>query len=569
MSGGYDFHNGDSDPRDDHGHGTHVAAIAAGNGALLGVAPDATLLAYKVLGADGLGFTSNVIAAIEASVDPNGDLDTSDHADVINLSLGGPGDPDDPGSQAVDAATAAGVLVVAAAGNNGAYLDVGSPGTARTALTVGAVDETPARASFTSGGPTTGTFELKPEISAPGVTICAARPRARRSAPRAWTPRTSRLSGTSMATPHVAGAAALLRGIFPALSPGDVKSLLVQNSSTALSDDELKIGTGILDIPAAADAHTVVSPQALTFGVDDVTQAVWVATRTLTIRNLDVASRSYTLSATGAYWGLPSGATVAFSPASFTLAAGQATTVDVQLTVNNGVVPDQATSPNAYDALIALDSGSEIQRVPMIFLKTSLLRIHTDQLASLVLVHDRTFTYRSRVAQPAGLVTDVLVPAGTWDVVVIFPNGLGAYVVHEGVVVSGLHDEYVNATEAVHTVSLTGTTELGAPVTQYARSYALTHRASGIGIATVTDDVAPPFAITTNSLSAGYDVDLATMSVPAAKTYLITKSVTGISSSHALGNTPAELTAARSSTTPSRARSASNDRNGSCTSSRR
>src|SRR5438105_7112774 len=80
VVGGYDFVNGDSDPRDDHGHGTHVAATAAGIGATPGVAPDAHILAYKVLDASGFGSFSNVIAGIERAADPNGDGNPSDHA---------------------------------------------------------------------------------------------------------------------------------------------------------------------------------------------------------------------------------------------------------------------------------------------------------------------------------------------------------------------------------------------------------------------------------------------------------------------------------------------------------
>ena len=89
VIGGYDFANNDADPVDDNGHGTHVTSIAGGNGTLLGVAPDASILAYKVLNQYGSGFYSDIIAGIERAVDPNNDSDSSDHADVINMSLGG------------------------------------------------------------------------------------------------------------------------------------------------------------------------------------------------------------------------------------------------------------------------------------------------------------------------------------------------------------------------------------------------------------------------------------------------------------------------------------------------
>jgi hypothetical protein len=115
---GYDFHNGDDDPMDDYGHGTHVAGIVAANGGLKGVAPDASLYAYKVLDEEGRGSSSNIIAGIERATDPDSDPTTDDAVEVINLSLGGKGDPDHPLSLAVDAAVGQGVVVAVAIGTN-------------------------------------------------------------------------------------------------------------------------------------------------------------------------------------------------------------------------------------------------------------------------------------------------------------------------------------------------------------------------------------------------------------------------------------------------------------------
>src|SRR3989338_3598025 len=86
VIGGYDFVNRDNDPMDDQGHGTHVAATAAGNGRLKGVAPDANILAYKVLNQYGSGSFNNVILGFERAVDPNNDGDFSDNADIISMS---------------------------------------------------------------------------------------------------------------------------------------------------------------------------------------------------------------------------------------------------------------------------------------------------------------------------------------------------------------------------------------------------------------------------------------------------------------------------------------------------
>lgn len=140
VVGGYDFVNNDADPVDDNAHGTHVAGIIAGTGAggpmaVTGVAPDATLTAYKVLNANGNGSTENILAGIEAAVDP----DNPNRADVINMSLGGYGDGTDPVGQAATRAAQAGVVVVAAAGNAGpGERSIGTPAAADGVIAVGA-----------------------------------------------------------------------------------------------------------------------------------------------------------------------------------------------------------------------------------------------------------------------------------------------------------------------------------------------------------------------------------------------------------------------------------------------
>lgn len=130
---GYDFVNDDADPMDDHYHGTHVAGIVAGS--TTGVAPGVELTAYKVLDGTGSGQLSAVVLGIDAAANPAGDHP----ADVINMSLGGPGDGTDPVSVAAGNAIASGALVVAAAGNAGpGEGTIGAPAAAPQVLSVGA-----------------------------------------------------------------------------------------------------------------------------------------------------------------------------------------------------------------------------------------------------------------------------------------------------------------------------------------------------------------------------------------------------------------------------------------------
>ncbi len=236
---------------DDHfGHGTHVASIIAGTGAASdgrekGVAPGARLDIAKVLDDTGSGQTSWILAGMEwAAVDQ--------HAKVINMSLGEAqaSDGTDPLSQAVDKLSAeTGALFVVAAGNAGAPGTIGAPGAASTALTVGAVDSGDSVADFSSQGPRVD-GALKPEITAPGVGILAANSRFDGNDAGAY----QTMSGTSMATPHVTGAAALMAAAHPDLTGSQLKDLLTSSSRQTPQYDAFQAGSGRLDLAAAAHA---------------------------------------------------------------------------------------------------------------------------------------------------------------------------------------------------------------------------------------------------------------------------------------------------------------------------
>jgi subtilisin family serine protease len=240
-----DFTVDGGDAVDRFGHGTHVASIAAGvGGAHSGVAPDAQLVVGKVLDDQGNGYESQVIAGMEWA---------APRAKVVNMSLGGdPSDGTDPASQAIDELTRKhGTLFVVSAGNFGPYpSSVTAPGTAPAALTVGAVDARDTIAPFSSRGPVFGTRALKPEIVAPGVDIVAARA----AGTTLGTPvdaRYIRLSGTSMAAPHVAGAAADLAQAHPDWDASRLKAALVGAVDPAKGGDPYEVGAGRLNVARA------------------------------------------------------------------------------------------------------------------------------------------------------------------------------------------------------------------------------------------------------------------------------------------------------------------------------
>ncbi|HEY8452071.1 MAG: S8 family serine peptidase [Micromonosporaceae bacterium] len=506
VVGGYDFVNDDADPMDDNAHGTHVAGIIAGSGeggarAVTGVAPDATLTAYKVLDDGGTGTTEDVLAGIEAAADPANPY----RADVINLSLSGPGDGTDPVGLAATRAAESGVVVVAAAGNDGpAERTVGSPAAAEGVLAVGAstsgvrvptvrlaspvqrpvptyrspvsanppaepvtaevVDlgegtpedfdragdirgkillvrggpdpelahpfdverfriaqdrgalavighfgeapvsagELPATPSHTLGadddlrfeklvvlgmrspgtytdirelmaaGPVTMTLSgedatdriasfssrgpdphwgLKPEMVAPGVEI-------RSSVPVSmWDPGVFRFSGTSMAAPHVAGAAALLRQLWPEASVDRVTASLIGSAAALPEAGPTASGSGRLDVRAAVEATMTADPPVLSFGLADLSGGRVDVRRTLTLRNHGDRTHRVRLSATPAP-GSPGHVQV--TPI-VTVPAGGTATATVRIRVD---APDQLSADVSGWVVVDAPEGTPDVRVP-------------------------------------------------------------------------------------------------------------------------------------------------------------------------------------------------------------
>jgi serine protease AprX len=225
-----DFVNGAIAPYDDEGHGTHVAATIAGDGEARGdrlhrgVAPGAALVGIKVLDGAGNGTMDTVLSGIEWAVQNRATYGI----EAINLSLGAAGCSDgaDADSLAVDRATDAGLVVSVAAGNEGAApCTIGSPGAAAKAVTVGAMADMGVggffQARFSSRGKTLD-GRVKPDVSAPGVEIT--------SAAANTADGYAVHSGTSMATPFVAGVALLMLDASPALAPQAVKDKLMQTA---------------------------------------------------------------------------------------------------------------------------------------------------------------------------------------------------------------------------------------------------------------------------------------------------------------------------------------------------
>lgn len=267
-------------PTDPYGHGTHVAGAIAGNGydsrgARQGIAPNATLVGLKVLDADGNGYISDVIAALEYAIS----IKSTYNIRVINLSVAAAVTESylsDPLTLAARRAVEAGIVVVTAAGNLGQnelgasqFGGITSPANAPWVLTVGASSHqgTAKRgddivAAFSSRGPTWIDFAAKPDILAPGVgTESLSDPHSTLYAilsdyllagvRNTWYKPYLSLSGTSMAAPVVTGTIALMLEANPALTPNAVKAILQYTAQAGRGEHPLAQGAGLLNTRGA------------------------------------------------------------------------------------------------------------------------------------------------------------------------------------------------------------------------------------------------------------------------------------------------------------------------------
>lgn len=261
VSKAFNFTEGEEDSKDRVGHGTHVASTIAGtgrasNGKYTGVAPKAKLLDGKVC-VDGGCAESWLLAGMQWAAEEG--------ADVVNMSLGGFDTPEaDPLEQAVDKLTAEyGTLFVIAAGNDGADASISSPASADGALAVGAVDKRDELADFSSRGPRVD-GALKPDITGPGVDIVAANSADGFLGEPGESYTT--LSGTSMATPHVAGAAAILAQRRPDASPAELKALLMGSAKPNPKLGAFAQGAGRVDVARAITQTVASDPPAVSLG---------------------------------------------------------------------------------------------------------------------------------------------------------------------------------------------------------------------------------------------------------------------------------------------------------------
>ena len=377
------------DPKESF-HATHVAGIAAGNHGtnaggttISGVAPNAYLGNYKALtiptpdfGLDGN--SAEIAAAIDAAV--------SDGMDVINLSLGEP--EIEPARDivvtAINRAAAAGVVPVIAAGNDFGdfgYGSVSSPGSASGAITVAAVSSNGVVADFSSAGPTPVSLGMKPDVAAPGVQILS-------SLPGSF----GLLSGTSMAAPHIAGAAALLRERHPGWTVAQLKAALTETGDPVRSSVggevlPTRAGGGLANLVRADNPLLFAQPTGLSFG-----------------RLAPGASATQTITLADA-----GGGAGAWSASVVPLSGSGSVAVPAAVTVPGtfAVTATAGTAASDVTGFVVLTRGTDVRRIPF-FYYVSTAKLRTEARTPLL----RPGTYRGTTKGKPALVSVYRYPTG-------------------------------------------------------------------------------------------------------------------------------------------------------------
>ncbi|WP_078378615.1 S8 family serine peptidase [Sutcliffiella halmapala] len=485
YGGGYDFVDEDEDPMETKKsqgmptlHGTHVAGIIAANGHLKGVAPEAEIIAYRVLGPGGHGTSEHVIAAIEKAI--------HDKVDVLNLSLGNTiNGPDWPTSLALDKAVEHGVVAVTSSGNSGPNLwTVGSPGTSTQAISVGAstpplhiahlspvlargeIEMLPLQgaapwkfpknkamemvyvglgededwpedvkgkivlaergkipfsekawnakekeaaavviynnlagnftgslevemdlpvvsisredglylkkqldrrfslvrttyiwhkdliASFSSRGPVTHNWEIKPDVVAPGVAIDSTIPNGYLA-----------LQGTSMAAPHVAGASALLKQAHPDWAPNQIKAALMNTTKPLVNEDGdsysvLEQGTGRIQLENAVKTNSLVYPGTLNFGMLEKKDPRTQKEIEVVVENVSGKEVKYKFKTPKANKGIQWKV-----PISFTLSPNEKKKTTITLDINPKI-----QKPGMHEGNITVEADNQELRLPFLYI---------------------------------------------------------------------------------------------------------------------------------------------------------------------------------------------------------
>lgn len=440
VIGGYDIVNNDADPLDDNGHGTHVAGISAANGdSLKGIAPHAKLLAVKVLNEFGFGSQADIIKGIEWMADPNNDNNNSDQADIVNVSLGGDGAPDDALSTAANNAVTLGIVFCISAGNGSGFQTIGSPGNAEKAITVGASDKKDKLAYFSSKGPTKKMYTMKPDILAPGVDI------------RSSTLKNSTeiASGTSMSAPVVSGICALIKSKHPDWTPAMIKSALM-NNAVDLGYEAMSQGAGRVDALNAINASSFTFPPHVNFGLDTSEFNKWTAVESVYVVNIAGTAKNYTAKVKS----LPSGISLTCTPEQFSVPSKDSILVIISVEANNQLVQFPQQGSLAISGAVRLCSEDDTLRIPWSAVKAAKVFFTFNEPVSMLAISNQLNSFSDDDLTRLSLsYYEGVLPRGTYDIAAGFLGAATKFIVLEKVPLNAGKSVSITSDSAIHSIT--------------------------------------------------------------------------------------------------------------------
>lgn len=370
VAGGYDFANMDDDPMDESGHGTAIAGIIAAKGDLVGIAPEATLYAYKIFNKEIFAWSEDIDLALELATDPNQDLDLSDHLDVINMSIGINAMDKlwlDLFAERLQKLLKLNMIICIAAGNDGpTYNKINMLCLLEDVIAVGSCNSDNVISNFSSRGygVAINNCNMKPDLVALGENV-----------PALWLSSSIRTeNGTSLSTPYVSGVAALLKQKHANWTYNEYKSALL-NCATDLGVNIIDQGAGKVNLEATLKLGTVCYPQSINIGFVPNEQGVEEKTFSITIFNKSDASQEYHFDFSKS---IPKGIEVTAEPSSFSISSNSSQIVNFTMKLDPEKLEHPQSDPFNFYGRFHLVGTSDSLDIPWSFQRGFYIEFRTD-----------------------------------------------------------------------------------------------------------------------------------------------------------------------------------------------
>ena len=489
--GWYDPNSFVHHPVDTNGHGTHTMGTMVGgnansSGINIGVAPQSKYYAVRIFGQQP-AYESVILDGGQWILDPDNNPETADCPDIVNNSWGStyPGYTDEWFRLMVNNWRNAGILPVFASGNAGEYLfsyyTASAPGNYPESYSVGATDQHDDIASFSSKGSAKydGVKHIKPNISAPGVDVISAHAEGTdmyHDGEHFYGGDLYICNGTSMAAPHVAGAAALIKQKHPEWSLNEVEAYL-SGTSKDIKKGVLAQGAGRLNLLRKEDNYGVILEGSAYMGENLGEKGVWLAKKNLTLKNISNQTVSYKLYIDNNF---PKGVSCSVNPKNITLKANGQASVSLQISVNNEIVSFTGNNGGFYDSNLIVKTISQgNMKYPISFSRGTGLNILAPGHGFLV-IHNQNETGTIYQGENPYVAQFIFVPEGSYDVWAgwrNFPNSAEPLVIRENIAVDRLVDVVLQENEATNLIHVDPTNYNGNEIGDVKRSqaYSINH----------------------------------------------------------------------------------------------